>query len=344
MILNRLTYLAPAAIALLLTACSSSLQRDLPTEQVKAERQLQQTLALRHAFNRYTRVQDIAFPLLALATDRCGQRTRDVLGIALHTKDDYAKAQQNAFQELFGPLDGIHIKHRFAGSHAATVLQDGDKLVSINAKSVPESSSLTSKRLANTLEQSPSEPVLFVIEREGKPVTVPVNPTRICNYPVLISGQDAVNAYADGSSITLNAGLIRFASKDEELALIIAHELAHNIEDHGIEKLKGGLAGALVDVAISTTTGGISPGFAAVIGANIFSQQYEVEADQLAIQLLHQREYKIDTLPEFWRRMATIHPSSITHDDHASHPTTVERYLIMRAEVDRLLNINRADD
>lgn len=340
---NRLKYLT-AAIALLLTACSSSQQRDLPPEQVKAERQVQQELALGHAFNRYARVQDIAFPLLTLATERCGRRNRDVLGIALHTADDYPKAQQDASQALFGPLDGVHIKHRFAGSHAATVLKDGDKLLSINNTPVPDSSSLTSKRLSNLLEHAPSEPISLNINRKGEPLTVEVKPTRICNYPVLISGQDAVNAYADGSSITLNAGLIRFASKDEELALIIAHELAHNIDDHGIDKLKGGIAGALVDVTISAATGGISPGFAAVIGANIFSQQYEVEADQLAIQLLHQRGYKIDNLPEFWRRMATIHPSSITHDDHASHPTTVERYLIMRAEVDRLLKTNSTGD
>ena len=56
---------------------------------------------------------------------------------------------------------------------------------------------------------------------------VPVNPL------VLIDRSPSANAYAMGGNIlAINLGMITFASSREELALIIAHEMSHNILHH----------------------------------------------------------------------------------------------------------------
>jgi len=60
------------------------------------------------------------------------------------------------------------------------------------------------------------------------------NPALIPQQPLLlIDRSSAVNAYSFGGNIiAVNIGLIQFSSCREELALVIAHELSHNILNH----------------------------------------------------------------------------------------------------------------
>ncbi|WP_372832549.1 M48 family metalloprotease, partial [Pontibacterium sp.] len=280
------------------------------------------------------RLQDLSFPLLAAATDQCANRTTYKLGLQLHTAEDYPENQQEAAQQVFDELDGIRVKHSAKGTSAREHLLRGDKIIQINGDKVPNSTANTIRRLKQQLLKGPS--LELTIERNDRLHSITLTAVEVCDYPVQLSQQDAINAFADGSSIIVNAGLMRFAQKDSELALIIAHELAHNVADHGMEKIKGGLIGGLFDLAISSGGSIVSPAIGVALGANLLSQSYEVEADKLAIRLMHQLDYPLQPLPEFWRRMATVHPSSIRHGQQASHPTTVERYLIMKQEVERL--------
>lgn len=63
---------------------------------------------------------------------------------------------------------------------------------------------------------------------------VAANNDRIASTPLLlIDRSSAVNAYAVGRNLlAVNLGLISFAQSREEIALVLAHELSHNILDH----------------------------------------------------------------------------------------------------------------
>ena len=41
-----------------------------------------------------------------------------------------------------------------------------------------------------------------------------------------------VNAATDGRSVTVMRGLVNFLTRDEELALVVGHELSHNVLGH----------------------------------------------------------------------------------------------------------------
>jgi len=66
------------------------------------------------------------------------------------------------------------------------------------------------------------------------------NPKSISTTPLLfIDRSSAVNAYAIGGNIiAVNLGLINFAQSREEVALVIAHELSHNILQHPDNAMK----------------------------------------------------------------------------------------------------------
>ncbi|MBY0536136.1 MAG: M48 family metalloprotease [Chitinophagaceae bacterium] len=58
-------------------------------------------------------------------------------------------------------------------------------------------------------------------------------------YNLLLDRSSVVNAYAIGGNIiAVNLGLIEFADSREELALILAHELSHNILEHSENAMK----------------------------------------------------------------------------------------------------------
>ena len=112
-----------------------------------------------------------------------------------------------------------------------------------------------------------------------------------------------INAHVDGSHrVTMNAGLLRAAGSDEEIAAVLAHEYGHVIADHvdkrmtdaGIGALGGLLAGALVGAAICDRSDGDCLGRSAEtfgslgmgVGALAYSQQHELEADYYSALIL----------------------------------------------------------
>ena len=50
--------------------------------------------------------------------------------------------------------------------------------------------------------------------------------------PLIISNNEEVNAYTNGEIIVLHQGIIDITKSDDEIALIIGHEIAHNTLGH----------------------------------------------------------------------------------------------------------------
>src|SRR5579872_517276 len=67
------------------------------------------------------------------------------------------------------------------------------------------------------------------------------NPKEFPVMPLLlIDRSSSPNAYATGGNVlSVNLGLIDFSKSREEIALVIAHELSHNILDHAENAMKG---------------------------------------------------------------------------------------------------------
>ena len=68
------------------------------------------------------------------------------------------------------------------------------------------------------------------VKRNDQVLKLSINQEKICGYPVMLGESDAVNAYADGKRIIITKGMMRFARDDQDLALVVAHELGHNLD------------------------------------------------------------------------------------------------------------------
>jgi Zn-dependent protease with chaperone function len=155
-----------------------------------------------------------------------------------------------------------------------------------------------------------------------------------CMFDFYLEKAKGTNAFADGKKIHVTEPMMKFAKEDEELAIVLGHEYAHNIMGHTAIKKTHAVIGAIVGFAadlaiesqgIPTDSGFLKAGTQA--GAASFSKEYEKEADYIGLYIAALAGYKTGNAPSFWRKMAIKNPQSIFIG--TTHPTSPERYLAL---------------
>ncbi len=76
--------------------------------------------------------------------------------------------------------------------------------------------------------------VKISVSREGHPVGLTLIPVQGCPSRIHLARSSQRNAFADGEHLVLTTTVVKLARDDNELAFIIAHEMAHNILHHAI--------------------------------------------------------------------------------------------------------------
>ena len=118
-----------------------------------------------------------------------------------------------------------------------------------------------------------------------------------------------------------------FATEDDELALVIAHELAHNAMRHIDAKRTNAMGGLVIDILIGVLTGVDTQGMFTQNFAQAHSQEFESEADYVGLYMSEISGYDITDAAYFWRRMGVKHPGSIEQNHAATHPSSPERFV-----------------
>ncbi|WP_459077388.1 M48 family metalloprotease [Pseudoxanthomonas fibrivorans] len=132
-----------------------------------------------------------------------------------------------------------------------------------------------------------------------------------------------INAFATlGGYIGMNAGLVLTAQREDEVAAVLAHEVAHVTQQHvlrGVERAQRDqipiLLGMLAAIVAAQAAGGSSSGDAtqaAVASAMALIQQNQIdytrsnesEADRLGIRTLSRSGYDVDAMAGFFERMS----------------------------------------
>jgi len=317
-------------IALLSGCASPGTQRVTVSDQAtKAEATLQIELAVSDMVDEQKRISRIYRTLAIKAASLCGDYIAPNIGAISMTKPKGDTGP--VFEKLFGVRDQRTILFVLEGSPAESAgLKAGDVVKKINTIST-----LDTKAIEKIFEKiDPIKPITYEIERSGSPMTVIATPEKSCRYPILLDQQQIINAFADGTKIMIARGMINFAKDDNELALVIAHELAHNMMKH-IEAKKQNMAiGFLADLAVVIASRGqVSNPNMAHAGANAYSQEFESEADYVGMYVMANAGLPITDAPKFWRRMAAALPSGIKTNHTASHPSTPYRMVALEETV-----------
>lgn len=284
------------------------------------------------------RVEDIAFRIEVANQDLCADR-RPRLGSSWGVAEAFNDKSRAAAIEAYGLGDGLTVTGVVTGGPASSAgLQPGDVVVSLNGEAPPVGKAAAekfSKRLAEVIGQSPS-PVTLVVRRAGEDKVIAVTPVMACAYAVAVDDSPDINAYADGDSIHINRPMLRLATTDEELALVIAHELAHDGQHHIQAKAHNarilGVPGLLIDLAAAANgvdTKGAFTKAGIGYGRAHGSRAFEAEADYVGMYYMARAGYSTVGVEDFWRKMAVEAPEAIFIK--SDHPTTSDRFLAISA-------------
>ena len=113
----------------------------------------------------------------------------------------------------------------------------------------------------------------------------------------------SVNAFAaPGGHVVVLSGLIDEAKSGDEVAGVLAHEIAHVIHRHPMESLVRAMGLAALAEALSGD--GLGGTAAMLLAVTAYSREAEAEADATAVALLEAAGYDPLGLTDFFGRMA----------------------------------------
>lgn len=165
-----------------------------------------------------------------------------------------------------------------------------------------------------------------------------------CFFSFELAKTSKMEAYSDGKKIVVSPSMMSFMKKDEDLALVLGHEYAHNLMGHIKAKQKnamiGNVLGAVLDGLAATqgiNTTSMFGNLGAIAGGHGYSQEFEKEADYLGLYIAALAGYDITDAAEVWRKMSTKFGGDAIHNG-TSHPTNPERYIAIETAVKEIQN------
>jgi hypothetical protein len=252
----------------------------------------------------YVRANRVGYTIERTGTMFCPGQMRYAGGVVLATAKVAPPDLEATARALIGPLPIVYTV--VAGSPAEQAgVRPGDLVVSINGREAQ-----ASRGPNGQAERSET----WVVERGGQQQSLHFEGAPICNFPVHVAPSQQFAAESDGRHIVISTHAVEFAS-DDELALVIGHEMAHIVMGHFDR------AGRVVPIVHTTLPGGLPDA----------SYATEAEADYVGEYLAAGAGYDIRKAAELWSRIGTAEPGQ-------AHPPSRERLaraLATASEIER---------
>lgn len=155
--------------------------------------------------------------------------------------------------------------------------------------------------------------------------------TRNWNWEVTVIRNPEVNAYAmAGGKVAVYSGLIeKLNPTDDELAQVLAHEIAHALSGHSREKVSVAMGTDLALAAFgpSNELARQAVGTAAQVAVQLpNSRQMESEADRVGLELAAKAGYDPRAAVSLWQKMGQLQGRGIPEflSTHPSDRTRIE--------------------
>ena len=176
------------------------------------------------------------------------------------------------------------------------------------------------------------------VERVGQRLldTIPSHPKV---QFVIAGGDPSINAGATFGQVAVTSGMLNFVKDDDELAIILGHELAHITEGHVMKGAMSGLALNVLATVLETRVPGAgrAAGGIGQLFLNHYTQTQERVADEVGLRYAYAAGYDPRVAADIQERLAVEAPQSMSAGYFDTHPSSVERAVAARQGADELL-------
>ncbi|MBK9335558.1 MAG: M48 family metallopeptidase [Lewinellaceae bacterium] len=127
-----------------------------------------------------------------------------------------------------------------------------------------------------------------------------------------------VNAFCmPGGKVIFYTGILKVTQNEDAVAVVMGHEIAHALANHGNERMSQGLVAQLglssLQLALSQKPSQTNDLLLAAAGAGAqvgimlpFSRKHESEADEIGLYLMAMAGYNPSAAAPFWERMSKM--------------------------------------
>ncbi|MGN7612784.1 M48 family metalloprotease [Magnetococcales bacterium HHB-1] len=287
----------------LVTGCFSVSDRYRRVDSVtRQEAEYLRILAVKETLRKEGMLGRVAFRLRKANVMHCKSRVAGALGVVFFNQTRFSDDLQEAARSLgFSRL--LKVVHRYSGSPAEKVgLKPGDMILKVNGIDLSEreaSKTLLGSALVAPIRQGVR--LQLVVRRQKKQISMDVQPEMLCDLAIFMDQNESIDAYVDDGDIFITTGMMRFLKSEDELAWIIAHEMAHvlhNIYYMGIEG--------------------------------------EKKADYWATRYTLRAGYDPEKIVQFWQRLAAEEPNEILFSQ-SGYPSAAERIVVVKRALAELM-------
>jgi predicted Zn-dependent protease len=152
-----------------------------------------------------------------------------------------------------------------------------------------------------------------------------------------VTSQKAINAWAHDNTVSVTGTLVHFVESDDELAVILGHELAHLTEQHIGKQLATSVVATTVGATLAAATDLLVPGVGTVVlgyGSGVtqaaFTRGFEREADYRGLLYAYQAGYDVSAGIKIWERFGTELPGLVNFQLLSTHPSSPARMVHIR--------------
>ena len=243
---------------------------------------------------------------LARANRALCDRTVARTGLVLHALATYQPPYRAAAKAYFGFATPVAVEGVIADSPAARagfMANDSIALIAGLPVDIPAGSATAiiaavEDRIAALATAQPAgAPIAIGIVRNGANASILLGTEPGCAGHIEVGVSRVLNAATDGTTIQINSALMNLLPNDDDLAAVVAHELAHVVLHHQ-ERL---------------TAAKVSRGLLRDFGRNArLIRQTETEADRLSVYLLTNAGYDPARTSQYLKRYSgPLHLNSI---------------------------------
>jgi hypothetical protein len=254
-------------------------------------------MSLRAFAEQQMHIATIGYRINTANANRCA-RPQMLTGMLLHDLSQYDYAVRPAVSRAFSLGSGFGVIQIVPGSAAERAgLRIDDEIIGVRGVSVEDPSAVAQSgksyrrmdRFAAFLQSAlQSGGADLLIRRNGTVSRLTLQAEAGCGGELSLLNSNEQNAWSDGTHVAITTGMLRMARSDDEVAFVVAHEMAHNMLGHS------------------------SSGASQIFGA----RRSEIAADQMAVGLMTYAGYRPESGVSFletarrkyWWSISLDHP------------------------------------